>query len=100
MNGQEAANRENSLVSQSQHGLDYGCKERSLLDQRRPQSSNSNLVVLISGYGSNLQAILDACTSEALPARVAAVISNKKDAFGLARARHCAFFSSVWPEVE
>jgi phosphoribosylglycinamide formyltransferase-1 len=53
-------------------------------DQR---SAISNLVVLISGYGSNLQAILDACASEVLPARVAAVISNKKEAYGLERAR-------------
>jgi phosphoribosylglycinamide formyltransferase-1 len=52
-----------------------------------PQSTISNLVVLISGYGSNLQAILDACTSGALSARVTAVISNKKDAYGLERAR-------------
>jgi formyltetrahydrofolate-dependent phosphoribosylglycinamide formyltransferase len=45
------------------------------------------LVVLISGYGSNLQAILDACASGELPARVTAVISNRKDAYGLERAR-------------
>lgn len=45
------------------------------------------LIVLISGYGSNLQAILDACASGELPARVAAVISNKPDAYGLVRAR-------------
>lgn len=44
------------------------------------------LVVLISGYGSNLQAILDACRRRDLPARVVAVISNKADAFGLQRA--------------
>jgi len=49
--------------------------------------SEESLVVLISGYGSNLQAILDACASGELPARVAAVISNKKDAYGLERAR-------------
>jgi phosphoribosylglycinamide formyltransferase-1 len=48
---------------------------------------SENFVVLISGYGSNLQAILDACASGVLPARVAAVISNKKDAYGLERAR-------------
>ena len=47
----------------------------------------SRLVVLISGNGSNLQAILDACLSGEMPAEVAAVISNKKDAFGLERAR-------------
>ena len=50
-------------------------------------SAISNLVVLISGYGSNLQAIMDACESGELPAQVVAVISNKKDAYGLERAR-------------
>ena len=45
------------------------------------------LVVLISGNGSNLQAILDACEHGELNARVVAVISNKADAFGLTRAR-------------
>lgn len=44
------------------------------------------LVVLISGYGSNLQAILDACRRGDLPAQVVAVISNRADAFGLQRA--------------
>lgn len=47
----------------------------------------ARLVVLISGFGSNLQAILDACASGEIPAEVAAVISNKKEAFGLERAR-------------
>jgi phosphoribosylglycinamide formyltransferase 1 len=47
----------------------------------------TRLVVLISGNGSNLQAILDACASGELPARVAAVISNRPDAYGLERAR-------------
>ncbi|OQZ00084.1 MAG: phosphoribosylglycinamide formyltransferase [Chloroflexi bacterium UTCFX4] len=45
------------------------------------------LVVLISGNGSNLQAILDACANGELNARVIAVISNNADAFGLTRAR-------------
>ncbi len=45
------------------------------------------LVVLISGNGSNLQAILDACASGELPATVVAVVSNKPDAYGLTRAR-------------
>jgi len=44
------------------------------------------LVVLISGNGSNLQAILDACQSGELAAQVTGVISNKADAFGLVRA--------------
>ncbi len=44
------------------------------------------LVVLISGNGSNLQAILDNIARGTLPARVAAVISDRADAFGLMRA--------------
>ena len=46
-----------------------------------------NLAVLISGNGSNLQAILDAVDSGDLPgARVALVVSNRKDAYGMQRA--------------
>jgi len=48
---------------------------------------SGKLVVLISGNGSNLQAILDACTSTELNAHVVAVISNQQDAYGLDRAR-------------
>ncbi|MFZ2423915.1 MAG: formyltransferase family protein, partial [Anaerolineae bacterium] len=40
----------------------------------------ARLVVLISGSGSNLQALLDACQDGRLPARVAAVVSNRRDA--------------------
>ncbi len=50
-------------------------------------AEKARLVVLISGSGTNLQAILDACASGSLPADVAAVVSNKSDAFGLERAR-------------
>jgi formyltetrahydrofolate-dependent phosphoribosylglycinamide formyltransferase len=46
-----------------------------------------NLVVLVSGFGSNLQAILDAVRLGILPARVCAVVSNKAEAYGLERAR-------------
>jgi formyltetrahydrofolate-dependent phosphoribosylglycinamide formyltransferase len=51
-------------------------------------TSPSRLVVLISGNGSNLQAILDACASGELEAEVVSVISNKADAYGLTRARN------------
>ena len=44
------------------------------------------LGVLISGRGSNLQALIDACRDPGFPAEVALVISNKADAAGLARA--------------
>jgi phosphoribosylglycinamide formyltransferase-1 len=43
--------------------------------------------VLISGHGSNLQAIIDACRKKEIPAEVVCVISNNSDAFGLERAR-------------
>ncbi|AUN31572.1 phosphoribosylglycinamide formyltransferase [Niveispirillum cyanobacteriorum] len=45
------------------------------------------LGVLISGRGSNLQALIDAACDPAYPAEVALVISNKPDAAGLDRAR-------------
>ncbi len=45
------------------------------------------VVVLVSGSGSNLQAILDACTAGRLGAtRVVLVVSNRADAYGLVRA--------------
>lgn len=45
------------------------------------------IVVLISGSGTNLQAILDAARTGAIAARVLAVISDQPDAYGLQRAR-------------
>lgn len=41
------------------------------------------IVILISGRGSNMEAIVQACASEGWRARVAAVISNRPDAAGL-----------------
>ena len=43
-------------------------------------------MVLVSGNGSNLQAILDACAADRLPARVAAVVSDRAGARALDRA--------------
>lgn len=59
---------------------------------------SARLVVLISGSGTNLQAILDACQSGILPAEVVAVFSNKKDAFGLERARRSAIPAIAVPK--
>ncbi|CAB3799883.1 Phosphoribosylglycinamide formyltransferase [Paraburkholderia ultramafica] len=42
------------------------------------------LVILISGRGSNMEAIVRACSAEGWPAQVAAVIANRPDAAGLA----------------
>ncbi|MEQ5224205.1 phosphoribosylglycinamide formyltransferase [Proteus cibi] len=46
-----------------------------------------NIVVLISGNGSNLQAIIDACRTNKITGNVVAVLSNKADAYGLERAK-------------
>ncbi len=48
--------------------------------------SGLKLGVLISGSGSNLQAIIDATISQTISSKVVCVISNKEDAFGLTRA--------------
>lgn len=42
-----------------------------------------NIVILISGRGSNMEAIVHAAKAEQWPARIAAVISNRADAKGL-----------------
>jgi len=44
------------------------------------------LVVLISGSGTNLQAIIDAIENETLKAKIVLVVSNRKAAYGLVRA--------------
>ncbi|MCL4679023.1 MAG: phosphoribosylglycinamide formyltransferase [Alphaproteobacteria bacterium] len=41
------------------------------------------LAVLISGRGSNLKALMDACADEAFPAKIALVLSNRAEAEGL-----------------
>ncbi|HEY7585870.1 MAG TPA: phosphoribosylglycinamide formyltransferase [Candidatus Deferrimicrobiaceae bacterium] len=46
------------------------------------------IAVLVSGSGSNLQAIIDASDKGEIPCRVGIVISNKADAYGLVRARN------------
>lgn len=46
-----------------------------------------NIAVLISGGGTNLQSIIDATESGGIDAHVVGVISNKKNAFGLERAK-------------
>jgi phosphoribosylglycinamide formyltransferase 1 len=51
-------------------------------------SANRRLAVLLSGRGSNLQAIIDAIAERRLDATIAVVISNIEDAGGLERARH------------
>lgn len=54
------------------------------------------IAVLISGQGNNLQAIIDACQTQQIPAEIVCVISNKANAFGLIRAKSAGIFSRVF----
>ena len=54
-----------------------------------------NIVILISGRGSNMMAIAEACAAEGWNARIAAVISNKPDAAGLADAARRGIATAV-----
>jgi len=53
------------------------------------------IVILISGRGSNMQAIVRACAAEGWAARIAAVISSRPDAAGLVFAREHGIASAV-----
>lgn len=53
------------------------------------------LAVLISGRGSNLQALIDACAADTFPAEIALVLSNKADALGLQRAEKAGIPTQV-----
>ena len=50
------------------------------------------IVVLISGHGMNLQALIDACKSSYINAEIVGVFSNQSDAFGLQRAKSAVIF--------
>ena len=52
-------------------------------------------MVLISGSGSNLQAIIDGARDAELPVDIRAVVSNRDDAFGLERARRAGIETRV-----
>ncbi len=51
--------------------------------------------VLISGGGTNLQAIIDATAAKKLDAKIQLVLSNKEDAYGLVRAKNHAITTAV-----
>ena len=66
---------------------------------------NRTLGILISGRGSNLQAIIDAISVGSLDARIGVVISNRPEAQGLERARQAGVETLVishkgWPSRE
>ena len=60
------------------------------------QNNMKKIAVLISGQGSNLQAIIEACQTRFIPGKIVAVISNKIDSFGLKRAKSAGIPSRVF----
>ena len=54
-----------------------------------------NIVILISGRGSNMQAIVEAARAEKWPVKIAAVISNRADAAGLEYAAEAGIPTAV-----
>jgi phosphoribosylglycinamide formyltransferase-1 len=57
--------------------------------------SKKRVAVLISGSGSNLQALVDAAKYDDFPASIELVISNKADAYGLTRAQNAKITTRV-----
>ena len=61
-------------------------REIDSVGKRESPVKQLKLAVLISGSGTNLQALIDACAGADFPAGISLVISNQKDAGGLTRA--------------
>jgi phosphoribosylglycinamide formyltransferase-1 len=59
-----------------------------------------NIVILISGRGSNMESVVRASQAEQWPARIAAVISNKADAAGLAFSQANGIATAVVPSKD
>lgn len=57
----------------------------------------AKIVVLISGSGTNLQALLDAVRTGEIPAEISLVISNRKNAYGLIRAEEAGVATLYFP---
>ena len=58
-------------------------------------ADNLRVAVLISGRGTNLQALIDACAKNDFPAEIVRVISNNEDAFGLKIAQAAGLSTTV-----
>lgn len=63
----------------------------------QPVTPRKKVGVLVSGRGSNLQALLDACADPAFPAEIALVISNVPGVLALERAEKAGVATSVIP---
>lgn len=60
-------------------------------------TTKPRLVVMISGSGTNLQAIIDAITNGHIDAEIALVVSNRKQAYGLTRAENAGIPTLYFP---
>ena len=58
-------------------------------------SQRTRVAILISGNGSNLQALIDATKATDYPAEIALVISNRADAYGLTRAQQAGIETQI-----
>lgn len=58
-------------------------------------ASGGRILVIISGGGSNLQAIIDGCQQRSISGHICKVISNKPEAYGLTRAKEAGIPSEV-----
>jgi phosphoribosylglycinamide formyltransferase-1 len=58
------------------------------------------LAVLVSGRGTNLQAIIDAVKEGRLDAEIKVVISNNKEAYAIERAKRCSIPVEILPEKD
>jgi phosphoribosylglycinamide formyltransferase-1 len=63
-------------------------------------SAKLRVGVLVSGGGTNLQALLDACAQADFPAEIALVVSNVGTAFALERARQANVSTEVLPHKD
>ena len=81
------------IINKQQKGA-----EDSPEEPREPGKSRFRLGILISGSGSNLQALIDAIESKELPGvEIAIVVSNNIDAYGLERAHKHSLQSMYLP---
>ncbi len=71
--------------------------ERCYFVSKNGVPEKPRIVVLISGSGSNLQALMDAAQDGRLDAQIALVVSNRKTAFGLERAERAGIPTLYFP---
>ena len=62
---------------------------------KKSTSNFKKIAILISGSGTNLQAIIDACEKKEINGQISIVISNKKEAYGLERAKKSSIKTMV-----